>query len=261
MIYCHDNNLTFSERVSEERKEMGDNKITLKLAERTVFGKKVVNLRREGLIPVVVYGPGMEPFAGQVKTQELEKLVKAAGKNTPVHITINDKKKIAMVKEVGFDPAKNRINHVAFHAVRQNKPIEAEVPIRLIGEGESEAEKSGLIILKTIDTIQVRALPLEMPDVLELDIRHLKEAGERVLVGDIVLPENVELVERTDGREDQDDDEEKPSILDLQVASVWEPAALQAANDASAGSAEDESEVVSEQGGEAATQPEAAVKA
>lgn len=231
---------------------MGDNKITLKVSERTVFGKKVKKLRREGIVPVVVYGPGMEPTAVQAEFNELEKVLKAAGKHTPVHITLNDKKRIAMVKEVGVDPAKNRVNHVAFHAVRQNKPIEAEVPIHLIGEGESEAEKAGLIILQNIDALEVRALPLEMPDALEIDIRHLKEAGEKVLVSDIKLPENVEIVEHDDGRDDEDDEEERPGVLDLQVASVWEPSALQAANDAAAGSAEDGSEVESEQGGETA---------
>lgn len=240
---------------------MGDNKITLKVSERTVYGKKVKALRREGIVPIVVYGPGMEPKAVQAGYNELEKVVRTAGKHTPVHITLDDKKRIAMVKEIGVDPTKNRINHVAFHAVRQNKPIEAEVPIRLVGEGESEAEKAGLIILQNIDAIEVRALPLEMPDALELDIRHLKEAGEKVLVSDITLPENVEIVEHDDGRDDEDDEEEKPSVLDLQVASVWEPSALQAANDAAAGSAEDESEVESEQGAvEASSEADAETK-
>ena len=231
---------------------MGD-KIILKVDERTAHGKKVAKLRKEGIIPVVVYGAGMEPVPAQVAVQELEKVVKAAGKHTPIHITVGETKKIAMVKEIGFDPAKNRINHVAFHAVKQNKPIEAEVPVHLVGEGESEAEKAGLIILQNIDSLEVKALPLEMPDALEVDIRHLKEAGERVLVGDIKLPANVELVEHTDGREDEDDDEEeKPSITDLVIASVWEPSALQAANDASAGNATDESEVEAENGAEIA---------
>lgn len=231
---------------------MGDNKITLKVAERKVFGKKVKNLRREGIVPVVVYGPGMDPKAVQAPFNDLDKVVRLAGRHTPVHLTLDDKKRIAMVKEVGVDPAKNKINHVAFHAVRQNQPIEAEVPIRLVGEGESEAEKAGLIILQNIDVLEVKALPLEMPDALEIDIRHLKEAGERVLVSDIELPENIEIVDHGDGREDEDDeDEERQSVLDLQVASVWEPSALQAANEAAAGEAEDESEVESEQGAEA----------
>lgn len=230
---------------------MGDNKITLKVSERTVHGKKVKTLRREGLVPVVVYGAGMEPLAGQVGYNELDKVIKAAGKHTPVHITLGEKKKIAMVKEIGVNPAKNRVDHVAFHAVRQNKPIEAEVPIHLVGEGESDAERAGLIILQNIDSMHVKALPLEMPDALEIDIRHLKEAGEKVLVGDIKLPENVEFVEHTDGHSD-DEDEEKPSILDLQVASVWEPSALQSANESAAGDAEADAEVPAEQGAEAA---------
>jgi len=233
---------------------MGD-KITLKLNERTAHGKKVAKLRAEGIIPVVVYGAGMDPQPAQVSVQELEKVVKAAGKHSPVHLTIGDKKKIAMVKELGLDPAKNRINHVAFHAVKQNQPIEAEVPIHLVGEGESEAEKAGLIILQNIDSLEVKALPLEMPDALEIDIRHLKEAGERVLVGDIKLPANVELVEHNDGHEDEDDEEEKPSILDLQVASVWEPSALQAANETT-DEAQDESEVESEHGAEESSEAE-----
>lgn len=233
---------------------MGD-KISLKIQGRSVHGKKVAKLRSEGVIPVVVYGAGMEPYSGQVKSQELEKVVAAAGKHAPVYLTLDDKKKIAMVKELSVDPAKNRLSHVAFHAVKQNKPIEAEVPIRLVGEGESEAEKAGLIILQNIDSLEVKALPLEMPDALEIDIRHLKEAGEKVLVGDIKLPENVEIVDHDDGREDEDDEEERQSILDLQVASVWEPSALQAANEAAAGDATDESEVEAEQGAEAPAEP------
>lgn len=232
---------------------MGD-KIVLKLHERTVHGKKVAKLRAEGIVPVVVYGAAMEPQAAQATVQEIEKVVKAAGKHSPVHLTIGDKKKIAMVKESAFDPSKNRINHVAFHAVKQNKPVEAEVPVKLIGEGESEAEKAGLIILQNIDTLEVKALPLEMPDALEIDIRHLKEAGEKVLVCDIKLPHNVELVDHDDGRDDDEEEDEKPSILDLQVASVWEPSALQDQNDAAAGEATDESEVEAEQGSDGAAQ-------
>lgn len=235
---------------------MGD-KINLKLEPRDTRGKKVAKLREQDIIPAVIYGAGMEPESVQAPALDIERVVKAAGKHSPVHLTFGDKKKIAMVKEINLDPAKNRINHVAFHAVKQNKPIEAEVPIRLVGEGESEAEKAGLIILQNIDSIEVKALPMDLPDALEIDIRHLKEAGERVLVGDITLPENVELVEHTTGREEEDEEEETPSVLDLQVASVWEPSALQAANEAAAGDAEDESEVEAEQGGETPVEGEA----
>lgn len=235
---------------------MGD-KLTLKLHDRTVHGKKVRALRRDGLVPGVVYGPGMEPVAIQVDQVVMGKIYAAAGKHTPIHLNVGDKKRIAMIKDVGVDNVRRRINHVSFHAVRQNKPVEAEVPIRLVGEGESEAEKAGLIVLQTLDKIEVRALPLDLPEALELSIVDLKEAGERLLVSDIKVPENVEIVDNDDGRGEEDMSEEElevaeaNNIMNQVVVNVWEPSALQAQNEATAGAAEDESEVESENGEEA----------
>lgn len=231
---------------------MGD-KITLTLDERTAHGKKVKQLRRDGIVPVVVYGPGIEPVSAQVDQVMMGKVYSAAGKHAPVHLTVDGKKKIAMIKDVEVDNVKRRINHVSFHAVRQNQPVDAEVPIRLVGEGESEAERSGLLVLQTLESLQVKALPMDLPEALEVSIVHLKEAGERVLVSDIKVADNVEIVDNDDGHHEEDE-EAANSVMDQVVASVWEPSALQAANEATGGDAEDESEVEAEQGAE----PEAA---
>lgn len=238
---------------------MGD-KITLKVHDRDTHGKKVKHLRRDGLVPAVVYGPGMEPVSVQVDQVEMGKVYAAAGHHTPIHLTIDTKKKIAMIKDISMDNVKRRINHVSFHAVRQNKPIEAVVPIRLVGEGESEAEKSGLIVLQTLDAIEVKALPMDLPEALEISIIGLKEAGERVLVSDIKVPENVEIVDNDDGRGD-DDDEESNGVMDQVVASVWEPGALQAANESTGGDADDETEVDSDNGADTAQAEDKTTKA
>ena len=226
---------------------MGD-KINLKLDLRTLQGKKVKQLRKEGIIPAVVYGPGFEPVNVQAALNVMDKVIREAGKHTPVHLTINDKKEIAMIKDVESDPVKGITRHVSFHAVKQNEPVNAEVPIRLIGEGESEAEKAGLIVLQALDRIEVRALPLSLPDVLEVSIADLKEAGEQITLGDIVLPKDVHFVEHVTGHEEAD--EEAPKLTDLVVASVYEPAALEAANDAAAGDATLDSEVEADNGGD-----------
>lgn len=224
---------------------MGD-KINLKLDLRDLQGKKVKRLREEGIVPAVVYGPGIEPVNAQAPQNVVEKVVREAGKHTPVHLTIDGKKKIAMIKDVDVEPVKSRIRHVSFHAVNQNDPVVAEVPIRLVGEGESEAEKAGLIVLQSLDHIEVRALPLDLPEALEVSIVGLKEAGEQVTVGDIQLPENVTFVEHATGHEEED--EEAPKLTDLVVASVYEPAALEAANEAAAGDATIDAEVEAENG-------------
>jgi large subunit ribosomal protein L25 len=229
---------------------MGD-KITLKVDLRTLHGKKAKQLRKEGVVPAIVYGPGIEPVSVQAAYNDIEKVWRHAGKHTPVQLTVDTKKRIAMIKDVDIEPAKNRIRHVSFHAVKANEPVVAEVPIRLVGEGESEAERAGLVVLQSLDRFEVRALPMDLPEALEVSILELKEAGERVTLGDIQLPENVELVEHKSGHEEETEEgEEEPSITDLVVATVYEPSALQAANEAAGGDAEDESEVEADNGGD-----------
>jgi large subunit ribosomal protein L25 len=236
---------------------MGD-KINLTLDQRTLQGKKVKQLRKEGIVPAVVYGPGFEPVNVQAAQNVIDKVIREAGKHTPVHLTIGTNKEIAMIKDVEVDPVKGLTRHVSFHAVKQNEPVNAEVPIRLIGQGESAAEKAGLIILQALDRIEVRALPLKLPEALEISIADLTEAGQQITLADVTLPEGVAFVEHITGHEEED--EEAPKLTDLVVASVYEPAALEAANDAAAGDADIDAEVASDNGAVAAPEAEAEEK-
>lgn len=224
------------------------NKIQLTLDMRQAHGKKVAKLRRDGIVPGVVYGASIEPVSIQLPLNVMEKTLRQAGTFTPVHLTVDGKKKIAMIKEIERDPVKGTIWHVSFHAVKASDPVTAEVPIHLVGEGESEAEKAGLIILQALDKIEVKALPMDLPEAIEISTADLKDAGEKVTLGDATLPDGVEFIEHDDGRGDDElkEGEEKSTILDTMVASVWEPAALQAANESAAGDATDESEVAAE---------------
>lgn len=226
---------------------MGD-KVTLKLEERTVHGKKVTTLRQEGIVPAIVYGPGMDPVSVQAPENVIAKVYADAGKHHPVHLTIGSKKRIAMIKDVAHSPLSRRLTHVSFHAVKASDPVIAEVPVRLVGEGESEAEKAGLVVLQALDKIEVKALPMDLPDAVEVSILELKEAGEKVTLADATLPDGVEFVDHDDGH--TDDDEERQSITDLMVASVWEPAAMQAANESAGGDAESDADVTADNGGD-----------
>ena len=218
---------------------MGD-KITLKIDERTVQGKKVARLRSEGLVPSVVYGHKLEPILGQAPYNEVEKVVREAGKSAPVHLTIGGKKRIALIKDIDRDPVKHEVRHVSFHAVKANDVVTAEVPIHLTGEGESAAEKAGLVVLQSLEHIEVKAKPAELPEALEASIVELAEEHDRLTLADITLPEGVEYADH-----EQD--------LGVSIANVYEPAALQAANDAAGGDAEeaDADDVEAENGTEA----------
>lgn len=216
---------------------MGE-KINLEITERKVHGKKVKSLLKQGLVPGVVYGNGVDSISIQADASEVRRVVSRAGYHTPIHLT-GAKKRVAMIKDVSFDPIKSGVvRHISLHAVRANEPVYAEIPVRLDGEGESVAERAGLVVLQAVERIEVRALPMDLPDAIVIDIRALAEHGDKVTLGDAKLPQGVEFAERDSGRA-EDDDEERPVVTDLVVASVYEPAALEAANDAAAGSAED----------------------
>jgi large subunit ribosomal protein L25 len=203
--------------------------ISLKLEERTAEGKKLSKLRTSGLIPSVVYGGHDQPIMTQSKQVDTLKVVHTAGRHTPISLTIDGKKKLVIIKNIDIDPVKHTLRHIAFHTIKQSDIITTEVPIILFGQGESAAERAGLVILQAIEHIEIKAKPADLPDSLELSIIDLATIEDKISIGDIKLPEGVEFADA-----DQD--------MELIIANVYEPSALQAANEAAGGEAEAEEE-------------------
>jgi len=220
--------------------------ISLTLDERTVTGKKVATLRKQGIVPSVVYGGEMEPISTQSSAVETTKVAHVAGKHSPVDLVINGKKHLAIIKSIDIDPVKHVLRHIAFHTISRNDKIVTEVPIVLVGVGESAAERAGLIVLQAIEHLEIRALPANLPEALEMSIIDLVTDEDKLTVGDIVLPEGVEFADHEQN-------------LDLVVANVYEPSALQAANEATGGDAEPEeaAEVEAENGEAPVEEPKA----
>lgn len=213
------------------------NDFSLKLDLRTAQGKQVAKLRHEGQVPSVVYGGTADPIHTQSPVVETTKIAHQAGKHSAVNLTIDGKKKLAIIKTLDFDPVKRSLRHVAFHTINQNDVITTTVSIHLVGQGESAAEKAGLVILQAIEQVEVKAKPASLPEVLELSIVDLETTEDKLTLADIKLPEGVEFA----------DNEQDTTLV---VANVYEPSALQAANEAAGGDAEDESEVEAENGSE-----------
>lgn len=203
------------------------NDISLKLDLREVAGKKVAKLRDQGFVPSVVYGGKSDPINTQSAVVETTKVAHTAGKHSPVHLTIDGKKKLAIIKSIDVDPVKHQVRHVAFHTIKQNEIITTEVPIHLVGMGESEAEKAGLVVLQALEHVEIKAKPADLPEALEISIAELATADDKLTLGNVKLPEGVEFAAL-----EQD--------LELVIANVYEPSALQAQNEAAAGDAEPE---------------------
>ncbi len=213
------------------------NDISLKLDPRTAAGKKVAQLRRDGFVPSVVYGGKADPINTQSGIVETTKVAQQAGRHTPVNLMIDGKKKLAIIKTIDIDPVKHQVRHVAFHTINQNEVITTEVPLHLVGLGESEAEKAGLIVLQALERIEIKAKPADLPESLELSIAGLVTTEDKITLADIKLPSGVEFADAEQN-------------LEVVVANVYEPSALQAANEAAAGDAEDAEDVEADNGGD-----------
>ena len=168
----------------------------IELAERTVVRKGLGNLRREGFIPAVIHNHGQASVHVMGPEMELTKIYNEAGKHHPLQLVVGSQQFLALIKDADVNPVKRRLQHVVFQAIRQDEKVEAEVPIRL--EGEIPAEKVGLMILNQLDTVEIEALPKNLPDELKVDATKLAELHDKITVADLVVPSGVTVLTEAD---------------------------------------------------------------
>jgi large subunit ribosomal protein L25 len=209
---------------------VSDQDIAITLQSRDAVGKAVKQLRKDGQVPAVIHDHGRDSIHVMAPYIELYKVYRQAGKHHPVHLTVDGKKYLAIIRDADFEPRKNQLRHIVFNAIEQNKPVETEVPV--VFQGDNEAEKVGFMILRQIDNVEVKALPKDLPDEVVIDISGLKEVGDRLHVSDIVAPAGVEIL--TEG-EHAVAMVEEPRSLAAQQAEEDEAAAAEAAPEVAEG--------------------------
>lgn len=162
---------------------------------REITGKASHKVRRQGLIPGVVYGNKVAAQSVQLSQKEFEHVYMRAGSNSLIDLTIGEggKPRKVFVHDVQRGAVNHNLIHVDFMVVNLNEEMTANVPIVLVGEAPAVARKQGLLIHQT-EHIVVRSLPMNIPSLVEVDISSLEHVGMAVHVSDITLPENVTLV-------------------------------------------------------------------
>jgi len=206
---------------------MSQDSINLQLEPRTVTGKAVKHLRKAGQVPAVIHDHGKDSMHVQGEYLAMFRVWQQAGKHHPVELKTGDQSFTALIKTAEFDPQKHMLTHIVFNAVDKNQKVDADIPIRprySEGNESSPAERASLIVLSQLESVQVKAIPTKLPDFLEYDAEKLVEIGDHVTVADLIVPEGVEI-------------ETEPEHA---IATVYEPSALAAANDAAGGDAEAE---------------------
>jgi len=172
---------------------------SVKLSPRTLIGKKVSVLRRQGLVPVHVYGVKIEPASLQVEDQTLIRLLAQVGTNIPVSVEYDggDKENICFVREVQRHPVSEDIIHVDFLRVDVSQKVSAEVPIILDGAPPGVTQMGG-VLLQNLQTLLVEALPMEMPSAFNVDITILVDFEKTIVVREVAVPEGVEILSDPD---------------------------------------------------------------
>ena len=171
---------------------MATERVRLEVKERERTGSRESRrLRRDGLIPGVLYGRGKAPHAICVPERELRRaLTGGHGLHAILDVVLEGQKTThaSILKEAQQDPIKGRVIHVDLQEVRLDQPIQAQVVVELVGE--AEGVKEGGVLSQVVREINVEALPMEVPDRLELDVSGMV-IGDTLRLADLPPREGV----------------------------------------------------------------------
>ncbi len=178
---------------------MAGERVKLEVKQREERGSSATRrLRREGLIPGVLYGRGNAPHPFSVAERELRRaLTGPAGLHAILDVELDGQKTThaSILKDYQQDVITGRLAHIDLQEVRLDQPIHAQVVIELIGE--SAGTKEGGVLSQVSREINVEALPLEVPERIEVDISAM-EMGDTLRLADVPAPEGVKFLDDPD---------------------------------------------------------------
>lgn len=164
----------------------------LQVAKRERAGKSAA-LRRSGLIPLELYGKGVENLHLTAPVKEFKKVLKEAGENTIVNAVLDGKKYPVIIHEVVRDGVSGDILNVDLYQIRMDEKIKLMVPLEFVGVSPAVKEKNGLLV-KSLQEVEVEALPMDVPHTLKVDISKILEIGQSLYVKDLDLPNTAKIL-------------------------------------------------------------------
>ena len=176
---------------------MAGERTKLTVSERTKLGTpETRRLRKQGLVPGVLYGRG-EPVAICVEERELRRALTGAGglhSILDVQIDGTGKSHASILKDYQVDKVRGTVVHVDLQEVRLDQPIHATVTLQLVGGDESPGVREGGVLSQPLRELSVEALPLEVPEHIDIDVSELELNGT-LRIADVVVPEGVTLLD------------------------------------------------------------------
>ncbi len=171
-------------------------RIPLEVKKRDVKKKSMLNnYRRQGLIPAVAYGAGVEPTPIVLNRKDFLRTLRKEGVNVIFDLTLDGKSYPSIVKEIQRDPITDVILHMDFQLVDIDKPVYTNVPVEVVGE--AKGVKVGGLLEQEVYELEVEAKPLDLPEKIVVDVSNL-DIHDVIFVKDLNLPENVKVYTNPD---------------------------------------------------------------
>ncbi|PJC28566.1 50S ribosomal protein L25 [Candidatus Shapirobacteria bacterium CG_4_9_14_0_2_um_filter_40_11] len=160
--------------------------IKLTAQKRTLVGKKVKKLRKEGLIPANIFGKKIKSQSLSLNKKEFEKVFAEAGETGIVNLTVEGGKEShpVMIQNLQKGPVTDEILHADLRQVILTEKVTADIPVEMTGEAPAAEQKLGILI-QNISEIEVEALPLDLPEKFVVDVSGLNNVGDEILVKSI----------------------------------------------------------------------------
>ena len=170
------------------------NRPTLAAEPRELSGKRVASLRREGKLPAVLFGNGLESVSVSVDAHDFELLRRKAGPNALVDLSVGGKKaQPVLVHGVQVHPVTRRPLHADFFLVRMTEELTVDVPLVPVGESSAVTDDGGTL-LHMIESVKIKALPDHLPQSIEYSIESLVDFDVSIHVRDLVIPGDATLL-------------------------------------------------------------------
>lgn len=160
---------------------------------REIHGKKVKRLRRNGLVPGVVYGPVVDGTVSvSVNGRDFNKFFMAHGHSTIFSLKWDGGNQPVLIREVQRDPVRQDILHIDFFAPNMKVTLRQDISIAL--QNVSDEIEEGGVLQHVLNEVEVEALPANLPNEITVDVSGLTAIGDAIHVSDIEAPENVEII-------------------------------------------------------------------
>jgi len=202
-------------------------KIVLEAQKRTLKGKKVKALRRQGLLPGIIYGrlakKQIDPIAIQLELHDASKIINKLTGSSLVMLDVEGEKFPAVLREAQKDIIYGTLRHVDFMAVSLTEKLQTAVPIELIGQAPAEINMAAVVVTG-ISELEIECLPQDMPERIEVDATILVDIDSTIYVRDLDLPDTYEVLTDPDELiagvtyvtiEEEEEEEEEGELAEL----------------------------------------------